>query len=217
MDSTPQSSSKNKTPHRQRDDGASPPTRSPKHGKKKQQQQQQQRKKGHNKNSKQQSLRKLSHSLSWALRHAAPQLELTMTPDGFVPLSQILSSSHPELSGWTEEQIRQVVADNDKQRFSLKQKMVTEYDQTDSSRTIWCIRANQGHSIPGIIDPDQLLTQLSSEQLASLPIIVHGTFQAAWETIQKSGLFESDETEPHAFCSRFSWKRWCDFGHAQDV
>lgn len=136
------------------------------------------------------SLKKISHSLSWALRHQAPQLNLTMTPDGFVPLEEILRHKHPKLKGFTEEQIRQVVAENDKQRFSLQQKPATEYAASvvvsDGTADIWCIRANQGHSIPGI-DPTLLLTKLEHDELAALPVILHGTYVDAWKNIQKSG------------------------------
>ena len=134
--------------------------------------------------------KKLSHALSWALRHAAPELGLTMTSDGYVPLIEIIQCTHRKLKGSKEEDVREVVENNDKQRFSLQEKPASEYAasalvNTDSGM-IWCIRANQGHSIRGI-DPHALLTALSREELAALPVIVHGTFFAAWETIAKSG------------------------------
>ena len=148
------------------------------------------------------SLKKISHSLSWALRHNALQLKLTMTPDGFVPLEEILQSKHPKLKGFTETQIRQVVAENDKQRFSLQMKPAAEYaaspivgnssaaaaavSSDDETAIIWCIRANQGHSIPGI-DPHLLLTRLKPDELVALPVIIHGTYFDAWKNIQKSG------------------------------
>ena len=51
---------------------------------------------------------------------------------------------------------------------------------------IWCIRANQGHSFEGI-NPDFLLTLIPPDELASLPVIVHGTYYDAWKQIQTSG------------------------------
>lgn len=51
---------------------------------------------------------------------------------------------------------------------------------------IWCIRANQGHSIAGI-DPHALLTRLENHELAALPVMVHGTTLAAWKDIQRTG------------------------------
>jgi len=60
-------------------------------------------------------------------------------------------------------------------------------DQSPSSTyLIWCIRANQGHSIQGI-NPEFLLKQLSTDELAATPTIVHGTYFDAWNKIQSSG------------------------------
>ena len=72
----------------------------------------------------------------------------------------------------------------------LKRNPAAEYQAksklTFTTSTIWCIRANQGHSIPGI-DPEALLTRLSPEELAALPVVVHGTFREAWKAIHASG------------------------------
>jgi 2'-phosphotransferase len=110
-----------------------------------------------------------SRALSWALRHAAPELGLTMTCDGYVPVHEILQHKHAKFKGFTLEEIRTMVASNDKQRFSIKE---------DEHGTV-CIRANQGHSIPGV-DAEALLTRISAEELSTLTI-VHGTYHDPWE------------------------------------
>jgi 2'-phosphotransferase len=164
------------------------------------------RKKPNDKNKKR-SLKTLSHSLSWALRHAAPQLNLTMTADGFCPLDEILQSTHPKLKGWTEQEIRQVVETNDKQRFRLDQKLAAEYAASSCPRvvdagsdtTIWCIRANQGHSID-VIDPHLLLERLSEIEVTALPCIVHGTYREPWNAIQKAG-YLSRMKRNHIHCA----------------
>ncbi len=116
-----------------------------------------------------------------------------MRTDGFVPLVEILQCNHPKLRGCTREQVEAVVQNNDKQRFALQQKPASDYAdspfvQPETDDMIWCIRANQGHSLPKhIVDPDQLLTSLTPEQLRDIPCIVHGTYTDAWKNIQAAG------------------------------
>ena len=79
----------------------------------------------------------LSHALSWALRHQGPAIGLSMTPDGYVPVSQIITSSHPRLhkknkknkaaSPITLTQIQDVVRSSDKQRFQLDFRPASAY------------------------------------------------------------------------------------------
>ncbi len=67
----------------------------------------------------------LSKSLSWVLRHAAPSFGLQLTPDGYVPLAEILALHHPRFRTkdnrpkYTVEDVIRVVENNDKQRFRL--------------------------------------------------------------------------------------------------
>ena len=147
--------------------------------------------------------RKLSHTLSWALRHSAIDIGLTILDDGYVPVQEILDSTHPRLKGVTSiENIRNVVETSDKQRFKLFERPrylfypinndANENNDDDESnndtttvvKTILCIRANQGHSIK-LINPEKLLTKLTTDELRTLPCIVHGTYLEAWESIKK--------------------------------
>jgi 2'-phosphotransferase len=149
-------------------------------------------------NSGSKNLRKLSHGLSWALRHAAPELRLTMTPDGFVPVSQILESKHPKLKGWSLEDIQAVVETSDKQRFKLQDRPAADYNTKSlltaeaacdpQEATVLCIRANQGHTVAAV-DPEKLLTRLEAAELETLPVIVHGTYTDPWtQHIRQEGL-----------------------------
>lgn len=135
------------------------------------------------------NLKKLSHSLSWALRHAAVDLNLTMTPDGYAPVDEILACPNPKFQGkWTLQDVETVVETSDKQRFSLCTKPPADYGITNGQDTVLCIRANQGHSVP-IVDPEKLLTRLSAEELALMPVIVHGTYIDPYRTqIAQQGL-----------------------------
>mmetsp|Transcript_103811 Transcript_103811/g.155434 ORF Transcript_103811/g.155434 Transcript_103811/m.155434 type:complete len:261 (+) Transcript_103811:169-951(+) len=142
--------------------------------------------------------KKLSHALSWALRHQALNLGLTITPDGYVPVQEILDSTHPKLKGAKLEAIQECVETSDKQRFKLEHRPRYFYLGGDekSKETILCIRANQGHSI-GIIDPNLLLTKLSPEELKKIPCIVHGTYAEPWESIAEQGLNKMNRTHIH--------------------
>jgi 2'-phosphotransferase len=161
------------------------------------------------------SNRKLSHALSWALRHQALDLGLTIREDGYVPVQEILDSSHPRLKGVTLEQIQDVVQTNNKQRFKLEHRprhlyypnscenteeeenaMTQQQQEQSTASTILCIRANQGHSI-NLINPELLLTLLSLEELNALPCIVHGTYPAAWNSIREEGLKKMGRTHIH--------------------
>jgi len=68
----------------------------------------------------------LSKSLSWVLRHAAPSVGLQLSPDGYVPLAEILALHHPRFRTkdnkpkYTVEDVIRVVKNNDKQRFRLE-------------------------------------------------------------------------------------------------
>ena len=126
-----------------------------------------------------------------------------MSPDGYVPVSQILSSKHPKLSSssWTLQDIEQIVKTCNKQRFQLdyrpvehypksviKESQETNHDATDPSDTILCLRATQGHTLK-FIDPELLLTPIPPDELAKIPTIVHGTYQQPWQTsISQQGL-----------------------------
>ena len=173
-----------------------------------------------NSNKKHKNLRSLSHSLSWALRHKALELGFTMTSDGFVSVDEILRCRHAKFRGYSLDDIRQVVETNDKQLFKLEERPASIYykqsstiDQTSpeaernnkdednsmlppAAATILCIRANQGHTIT-TVDPELLLERLSPDELQSIPVIVHGTYRDAWQSIQQQGLNRMKRTHIH--------------------
>lgn len=138
-------------------------------------------------------MRKLSHALSWLLRHGALNAGVPLTADGYVPVESVLNCQHPKFGKikWTVEDLLQVVATNDKKRFKVDERLKSEFypdGSITSDEKILCIRANQGHSIC-TIDPNLLLTKLSPEQLSAIPTIVHGTYEDAWnQHIRVEGL-----------------------------
>jgi 2'-phosphotransferase len=141
--------------------------------------------------------KKLSHALSWALRHQAPTIGLTITPAGWVPVQEILESMHPRLRGTTLQAIEEAVATSDKKRFALSLLPSSDFPTLQTAGDpILCIRASQGHSIR-TIDPNLLLTRLSADELRSLPCIVHGTNVDAWKSIEQQGLKTMTRTHIH--------------------
>ena len=151
----------------------------------------------------------LSKSLSWLLRHTAPSLGLHPTPEGYLPVDDILSLNHPRFRNgngakYTIEDVTRIVETSDKQRFRLEyidltgkstgnQDLLAKNDDhvfnTNVSPNLkrkenltLCIRANQGHSYKNIIDSHKLLTPLTDEELSDQSLnIIHGTTRKAWE------------------------------------
>ncbi len=161
----------------------------------------------------------LSRALSYVLRHAAPSLGLEPSSDGYVPVNDILSLSHPKFldkqSGrrrYTVDDVIRVVETNEKRRFKMAYKSTPNNEdvegavQSISTETnvaknekILCIRANQGHSFMGRLQSNKLLTPLDATELASPElIIVHGTTQRAWkEHIRIEGLSRMKRNHIH--------------------
>merc|ERR1719150_1163938 len=79
----------------------------------------------------------------------------------------------------TEEEVCAVVSASDKQRFDIRSGL----------RPL--IRASQGHSMPGIELDLELLTG------ADVPLAVHGTYYAAWDQIQRTGLKSMERNHIH--------------------
>ena len=115
----------------------------------------------------------LSKNLSRLLRHTAPEVGLTMDASGYVLLPDILMRKN--FKGFSPNDVLQVVSTCKKQRFHID-------DRGDAGLFI---RANQGHSIQGVINPDELLTPITNP--ADYPTVVHGTTLEALELIRQSG------------------------------
>jgi 2'-phosphotransferase len=122
----------------------------------------------------------LSKTMSWLLRHGIVEKGLAMDVAGFIPVADMLAL--PEFTGYSFDQIKQVVDTNDKKRFQ----MVEKTDPT-TNLPVWLIRANQGHSTEvgaQIVDGECLtLTQFPPNTYG-----YHATTEDAWLVIQKEGL-----------------------------
>jgi 2'-phosphotransferase len=147
----------------------------------------------------------LSRSLSWALRHAAPQLKLDMCDEGYVPVSQLLANKHPKFASkhYTVADVNKVVEENEKQRFHLEYRTHTVASSSSSGGDkVLCIRASQGHSIK-MVRAEKLLTPLSTailrgELLSDNIVVIHGTTLVAWDCfIKTQGLHRMKRNHIH--------------------
>ncbi|CAL8123216.1 unnamed protein product [Orchesella dallaii] len=124
----------------------------------------------------------LSKSLSYLLRHGAPkEKKVTIHPGGYIYIEEILQL--PKFSRWSVDNIRQVVEDNDKQRFTLKK-------NEESGKLMIC--ANQGHSFE--VEDLDLIPITNAEDY---PNVIHGTNLKSWNSIQQSGLRRMNRIHIH--------------------
>lgn len=153
----------------------------------------------------------LSRALAYFLRHGADKEGLSMRPDGYIALDDVLDRPRVKSVNMAEEpgekrrpaleDIQQIVDTNDKKRFELL------FDGT------WLVRAVQGHSLSQVVelshtpltltnlhllklqddddndDADDLADEIDSHLglQESKVEVVHGTFADAWQQILASG------------------------------
>ena len=76
--------------------------------------------------------------------------------------------------GYDIDEVKAMVANNDKQRYHIKEVDGKLY-----------IRANQGHSI-ATVDPHMLMTPITDA--SKYGVVLHGTYHKWWGAIKKDGL-----------------------------
>lgn len=109
---------------------------------------------------------KMSKYLSKHLRHQPERLGLTLEAGGWVEVEELLRACARNQFPITRAELLEVVAGNDKQRFSL--------DPTGAK-----IRANQGHSVE---------VDLQLEPAVPPDVLFHGTGQGSVGAIESAGL-----------------------------
>jgi putative RNA 2'-phosphotransferase len=108
----------------------------------------------------------VSKRLSYHLRHAPEEVGLELGPGGWVSVGGLLASLAHNGFPVSREELEEVVATSDKQRYSL-----------NAAKTQ--IRANQGHTIP---------VDLQLEPATPPDLLYHGTATDTVETILQKGL-----------------------------
>lgn len=110
--------------------------------------------------------KRISKSLSYVLRHRPDMVGIELDEAGWVDVQVLLDAMNDHGKSITREQLDQVVATNDKRRFSIS-----------SDGTM--IRANQGHSVS---------VELGYSQAVPPETLYHGTVERFLPLIQKDGL-----------------------------
>lgn len=118
----------------------------------------------------------MSKTLAYALRHRPDSLGIELDMQGWTDTATLLGRLSRTGQRVSLEQLREVVAQNDKQRFAFSQ---------DGRR----IRASQGHSIKGI--------QLQLRRVTPPPVLFHGTTRGATQQIMKVGLLPMQRHHVH--------------------
>jgi putative RNA 2'-phosphotransferase len=109
---------------------------------------------------------RLSKFLSLVLRHQPQTIGLSLDPQGWAQVDELLEKANAHGVSLTLELLREIVEKNDKRRFAL----------SDDGRQI---RANQGHSIQ---------VALGLEPLTPPALLYHGTATHFVDSIKQTGL-----------------------------
>ena len=118
---------------------------------------------------------KISKFLSKHLRHEPEGLGLTLAPGGWVKVDDLLAACKNRNFIFTLDELKEMVAKNDKQRFSF-----------DPTGTL--IRANQGHSTE---------VDLQLETAVPPDVLYHGTGQKSVPAILTGGLKKMSRHHVH--------------------
>ncbi|ROW04610.1 hypothetical protein VPNG_07455 [Cytospora leucostoma] len=129
--------------------------------------------------------KQISMALSKLLRHQALNAGITLDKEGYAPLDRVLQWGPIRSLKATVQEVIQVTADNEKQRFSMKPADPNDTEPSESDPAAWLIRANQGHSIK--VESEALLRPITLEAGNVPPAVVHGTYFAFWPRIVEAG------------------------------
>ncbi len=118
--------------------------------------------------------KKISKSLSYWLRHHPEDIGIVVASDGWTDIKDLLEKAKSKIF-FDFNELKYVVQNNDKKRFSLSEDMCR-------------IRANQGHSIP---------VELGLLEVLPPNILYHGTPNKNVESILKNGLDKGNSHHVH--------------------
>lgn len=118
--------------------------------------------------------KKLSKSLSYWLRHKPEDIGIELTEDGWTNIYDLIEKAKDKVE-FTFDELKYVVENNDKQRFSINEDEML-------------IRANQGHSIK---------VDLKLEEVIPPQILYHGAPVGVVDLIMKEGLSKMNRHHVH--------------------
>jgi len=128
-----------------------------------------------------QELIKISRFLSLVLRHRPQEIGLKLDAEGWLEIDDVIAGAKRRGVRFDRQQLEQVVATNNKQRFAIS---------PDGQR----IRANQGHSVAGI--------DLNLQPIEPPEWLYHGTIQRFVASIRKQGLLKGSRQHVHLSADR---------------
>lgn len=116
----------------------------------------------------------LSKTLSYWLRHKPEKIGLVLEKDGWVSVDELIERAKSEIY-ITLDDLKQVVADNDKQRFSFNDDFTK-------------IKANQGHTTD---------VEIKFKKVVPPVVLYHGTVDKFFDSIKKQGLTKQKRHHTH--------------------
>ncbi len=122
----------------------------------------------------------ISKFLSFVLRHKPQAIGITLDAEGWVAVDELLAAAGRHGQPIAREQLAEVVATNDKRRFSF----------SPDGRLI---RANQGHSVE---------VDLGLEPVEPPEVLYHGTVERFLESIRQQGLVRGKRQHVHLSADR---------------
>lgn len=119
------------------------------------------------------------------LRHKPEKARLTLDKEGFCEISELLKNTD-----FTLEELERIVAEDEKQRYSLKYwEMAHCGSELEVVREPTHIRANQGHSTSNV--------RLTFRKVVPPPVLYHGANKDVLEVIRKKGLLPMNRHHVH--------------------
>ena len=119
---------------------------------------------------------KFSKLLSLLLRHKPEEIDLTLDAEGWADVNELLERLRKTGKTRSKDDLRQVVANNDKKRFSFND------DETK-------IRANQGHSLKNV--------DLRMQPQEPPAVLFHGTAERFLKSIMETGIDKRSRQHVH--------------------
>lgn len=119
---------------------------------------------------------KFSKLLSLLLRHKPEEIGLTLDAEGWADVNELLERLRKTGKARSKDDLRQVVANNDKKRFSFNN------DETK-------IRANQGHSLKNV--------DLQMQPQEPPEVLYHGTADRFLTSIMETGIDKRSRQHVH--------------------
>jgi len=119
--------------------------------------------------------KRLSKFLSLILRHKPETINIKLDENGWADITSLIDLSVPNGYNYTLEILEDIVANNDKKRFTFNDNKTK-------------IRANQGHSIK---------VDLDLKPIAPPEVLFHGTGEKFVESIEQTGLLKQNRQHVH--------------------